>query len=261
MGDAYPRTGGCARRLIDLRREGPGTAVGWLEDDFHHFGVTIEHNEAGIITDVRGAAPRFPFTTCPAAALSLKGMIGHKLSPRSSDVGAMVSMRHNCTHMFDLAGLVMALAATGTDHRRYEVTTTDRDIVQWEAGLRRLLGPGVAKLWQDSELVLEWQIDRREITGPAEWAGQSLTEGFRERTEALPPAQAEQATVLRRAILISSGRTLDPDLYPRATDRGQSGVCHTFREENRVNALRMFGSTRNYEDSSSGMLSHLTEIP
>ena len=50
MGDAYPRIGGRLRRRIDLRREGDGAAVGWLEDDFHHFGVTIEHRD-GVMTD------------------------------------------------------------------------------------------------------------------------------------------------------------------------------------------------------------------
>ena len=122
--------------------------------------------------------------------------------------------------MFDMAGLVMAHAALGRDHRRYEATTSDREIVAWEAGHRRLLGSGTARLEMDGDLVLEWQIDRREITGPGDWAGQSLTEGFRERTEAMPIEQAEHATVLRRAVMIASGRTLDPDLYPTARERG-----------------------------------------
>lgn len=255
MGDSYPRAGGCARRLIDLRREGKNCAVGWLEDDFHHFGVTIEHDDSGIITDVRGAAPRYPFSTCPAAALALKGMIGHRLSQRSSDIGGMLSMRQNCTHLFDLAGLVMALAASDRHHRRYEATITDREIIAWEPGLRRILGPGLAILRMDDVKILEWQINRRSITAPDFWAGQSLTAGFRERTEALPIDQAEYATILRRAILISGGRTLDPDLYPRATDRGQAGVCHTFLEENRIHAVRMPGTTFNYEESSQAMLS------
>jgi hypothetical protein len=260
MGDTYPRIGGCARRLIDLRREDEHTAIGWLEDDFHHFGITL-HHDGGIITDVRAAAPRFPYSTCPAAGLALRGMIGHPLAARSTDVGLMIPMRQQCTHMFDLAGLTMAHAAAGREHRRYEAVITDREIIAWEAGLRRVLGPGVATLRRDGEVVLEWQIERRGITGPADWAGQSLTAGFRERTEAMPVEEAEHAAVLRRAIMISSGRSLDPDLYPTARDRGQSGVCHTFLEENRDQAKRMVGSTLNYERSSEGMLGHLSEKP
>ena len=261
MGDSYPRMGGRARRLIDLRREDAHAVVGWLEDDFHHFGVTVEHDDDGIITDVRAAAPRFPYSTCPAAALALKGMIGHRLAARSSDVGAMIPMRRNCTHMFDLAGLAMAHAASGRARRRYEATISDREIVAWEAGLRRILGAGTATLWRDGDKVLDWRIDGRGITGPGEWAGQSLTQGFRERTEAMSVEDAEYATVLRRAIMISSGRSLDPDLSATARDRGQSGVCHTFLEENRDKALRIIGSTLNYEDSSKGMLGRLAERP
>jgi hypothetical protein len=260
MGDVYPRTGGCARRLIDLRCDDAHHAVAWLEDDFHHFGVTVQH-DGGVITDVRAAAPRFPYSTCPAAGLALKGMIGRRLSVRATDVGMMIPMRQQCTHLFDLAGLAMAQAAGGRARRRYEATITDREIVAWEPGLRRLLGPGVATLRLNQEVVLEWRIDGRAISGPADWAGQRLTEGFRERTEAMPVEPAEHAAVLRRAILISSGRSMDPDLHSSARARGQSGVCHTFLEENRDKAQRMVGSTLNYQASSDGMLSRLAERP
>jgi hypothetical protein len=260
MGDSYPRTGGYERRLIDLRREDPHSAVGWLEDDFHHFGVTIEYDEAGIITGVRASAPRFPYTTCPGAALALRGMIGHALSPRASDVGRMIPMRHNCTHMFDLAGLTMALAASGRTHKRYQATVTDRPIVGWE-GMRRVLGPGSATLWLDDKIVLEWQIDQRIITGPTDWRGQSLNEGFRQTTEAMSIEEAECANVLRRVVMIASGRSMDPDLHPLARDRGQGAVCHTFLEENRDHAVRVKGSTLNYETSAEGMLAQLPEKP
>ena len=260
MGDAYPRIGGRLRRRIDLRREADGAVVGWLEDDFHHFGITIEHRD-GIMTDVRVAAPRSPFTTCPAAALGLKGMIGHPLASRSTEIGRMVPMRQQCTHMFDLAGLVMAHAAAGREHRLYEALVEDREITAWEQGHRRLLGSGTATLLRDGEPVLYWEIDKRMLTGPADWAGQPLVEGFRERTEAMDIEAAEDATVLRRAVMVAAGRTLDPDLYPTARDRGQSGVCYTFLEENRDRGLRNFGSTLNYEDSGEGMLSHLAERP
>lgn len=260
MGDTYPRTGGCLRRRIDLRRDPDGAGVGWLEDDFHHFGVTIEQAD-GIITEARAAAARAPFSTCPSAGLGLKGMIGHRLAARSTEVGRMIPMRQQCTHMFDLAGLVMAHLVSGRAHRRYEAIVEDRDIVAWQEGHRRLLGAGKAWLLRDGEQVLYWEIDQRGITGPGEWAGQSMIEGFRERTESMAVEAAEDATVLRRAVMVSAGRTLDPDLYPTARDRGQSGVCYTFQEERRDIGMRNFGNTLNYERSGDGMLSHLAERP
>jgi hypothetical protein len=260
MSDDFPRRDGCLRRLIDLRREDAHTAIGWLEDDFHHFGVTIVHDDGGLITDVSASAPRFPYTTCPGAAIALKGMIGHKLSSRATDIGTMISMRENCTHMFDLGGLTMALAASTTVHRRYEAIVSDREIVAWEGG-RRILGVGTAMLRLDQELVLSWVIDRRIILGPDEWAGQSLGEGFRQRTETMPLAAAEHATILRRAIMVAVGRSSDPDRHPTAAGRGKAAVCHTFLERNRDVAERVTGSTRNFAASDRGMLGKVRDKP
>lgn len=260
MGDTYPRTEGCFRRLIDLRREPDGAVVGWLEDDFHHFGLTLEHNGERV-TGVKVASVRVPFTTCPAAAINLLGIIGNFLSERSTDVGAMIPMREQCTHMFDLAGLAMAHAATGRSNRRYEAIIPDRDIIAWESGRRRLLGQGQAWLLRDGEEVLRWAINERTITGPDNWAGQSMVESFRAKTEALPLEKAEAATVLRRAVMVAGGRTLDPDLIATARERGPDGACYTFLERNRDAGLRVFGSTMNYEKGSAGMLCHLAERP
>ncbi|MBB5707465.1 DUF2889 domain-containing protein [Sphingopyxis panaciterrulae] len=260
MGDDFPRTGGRFRRLIDLRTERDGAVVGWLEDDFHHFGVTLEH-DGECVTDIRAASPRVPFSTCPLAGEHLKGMIGKPLSARSTDVGAMIEMRDQCTHMFDLAGLAMAQASVRRRHRRYEAIVEDREIVAWEAGMRRLLGPGTARLFRDGEEVLMWEVDRRDITGPKGWAGQSMIKGFRTHTEAMEVDEAEAATVLRRAVMVASGRTLDPDTVRTAAERGQSGVCFTFQEKRRAEAHNMRGAARNYEDDSAGMLSHIGERP
>ncbi|KCZ94268.1 DUF2889 domain-containing protein [Hyphomonas johnsonii] len=260
MSDVYPRTGGCFRRKIDLRTEADGAVVGWLEDDFHHVGLTLEH-DGGRISAIRVISERLPFSSCPFAAANLQALVGQRMSTRCTDIGALVQMRQQCTHMFDLAGLAMAHCARNIGHRHYEAVIPDRDIVAWEAGKRRLLGPGKAWLLCNGEEVLHWQLDRRQITGPENWAGQPLVEGFRARTETMSLDEAEAASVLRRAIMVSSGRTLDPDLFTRASERGQSGVCYTFLKENRDAALRMFGSTLNYETTGETMLSRLSERP
>lgn len=234
--------------------------VAWLEDDFHHIGLTLEHDGQNI-TAIRVASERLPFTTCPAAAANLQKLVGQHLSPRCTDIGAMVNMREQCTHMYDLAGLAMAQAAAGRDHRQYEAIIGDREIIAWEAGKRRLLGPGEAYLLRDNKEVLRWQIDKRAIAGPAEWAGQSLTKGFRPRTENMPIEQAESATVLRRAIMVAGGRSFDPDTVVTAAERWQTGACYTFLEENRESGLRNFGNARNYEDSGDAMLAKRHESP
>ena len=90
------------------------------------------------------------------------------LLKRSSDIGEIIDMRLQCTHVFDLAGLVLSHAAAGREHRRDDAVVTDRTILAWEEHDRRLLGKGHAELFQDGALVMAWDIDKRVITGPDE---------------------------------------------------------------------------------------------
>src|SRR5690554_4658629 len=110
---------GRMRRLIDLRCDDAHTAVGWLEDDFHHFGVTIKH-DGNRVTGARMTAERYPWETCPGAAHPLKAIVGKPLISRASDIGRLLEMRQQCTHVFDLTGLVLAQAKKGHHQRRYE---------------------------------------------------------------------------------------------------------------------------------------------
>jgi len=66
---------GCFRRLIDLKAWDERTVVGWLEDDHHHFGITLIHDRA-VVTDVRTAALRHPWVTCPSAGEPLRVLVG-----------------------------------------------------------------------------------------------------------------------------------------------------------------------------------------
>src|SRR5207245_277647 len=95
-----------------------------LEDDFHHFRVTVAHDGARV-TGVRGVGVRFPWSTCPLAADRLAPLVGMPLSVRSTAVGDVVSARDNCTHMFDLAGLAVAHAARVGARRQYDVVVAD----------------------------------------------------------------------------------------------------------------------------------------
>lgn len=257
--DVFPRTGGRSWRKIDLRNADDHTAVGWLEDDFHHFGVTVVH-DGSVIQDVRVASPRFPWETCPAAGNGLRDLIGKPLVARATDIGQMLDMRLHCTHMFDLAGLVIAQAHRGTRHRRYEACVTDRPVILGKTVGETVFGPGRATLLRDGVEVLAWDIDGETITGPADIAGHGLERGFRAWTEAMSEDKAECATVLRRAIRIALGRTFNYDLIERADDMGLPALCHTFQPEFRKLARHMHGSVVNYE-SGQGMLSEVDKIP
>jgi hypothetical protein len=251
---------GRARRMIDLKRWDANTVVGWLEDDFHHFGVTIEH-EANTIRNVSATAVRFPWTSCGFAPESLKALIGKTMSPRCSDIGRLIEMRQQCTHIFDLAGLVMAHATRSVPHRRYQTITEDREILGWQNHKFPNFGPTIITLLQDGETVMEWHNEQGYIVDAASGHQQALGRGFREWTESLGIEQGEYATVLRRALLVSGGRAMVHDKYPSAAAMDQPELCYSFQASRRENALRVNGATKDYADSPEDMLACVDTKP
>ena len=245
------RNAGRLRRLIELHADAD-VVIGWLEDDFHHFGVTLRHGN-GRIVDVSAVAIRAPWTTCAGASIPLQALVGQPLIGRASDIGRLIDMRLQCTHIFDLAGLAIAHAWHGRGVRRYEAIVPDRAAAQENENPRKT-AVVEAMLTCDGALVQAWRIDEDHIVGPANLAGRPLDRGFRAWTEALPVDEAEYAFVLRRAIFVSGGRGVDLDALGKADETGLPFVCHSLQPAQRLHALRNRGNTRDYAASSEGML-------
>lgn len=254
-----PQTG-CARRVIDLRRPDSRTVIGWMEDDFHHFGVTIKH-EQGKVQNIHMAAPRHPWTTCPGAATPLQDLIGKPLIARASDVGQLLDMRQQCTHVFDLTGLALAHAYHQRPRVRYQVITADRTLEPTTDYLNPLLGKTRSVLLKNDEMVMYFDIDNDRIIGPPEIANTGLNKGFRQWTETLDIESAEYAFILRRAILVAGGRLVDHDQFEDAAAMNLPALCHTYQPGTRDLAKRCLNSTRNYEQSPERMLLNVEEIP
>lgn len=254
---------GCYRRKIYLCNENETTAVGWLEDDFHHFGITIRH-DGRVVTEVRASAPRVPWTTCPGALQEIQELMGKPLVARASDIGRLVEMRKQCTHLFDLCGLVLAHAVrSNTPWKRYEVEMPDRPVTRWDAsGLLALaFGPGRADLRLNGEHVMYWELDGECIAGPSRYAGQSLQEGFRSWTEAMPLDEAEYATILRRAVMVGSGRLVSMDGIDSTKQMSRGGVCFTFQPEHREQARFIHASRLDFTDRKELMLAEVNSVP
>lgn len=246
------------RRAIALRRHGADVCFGWIEDDFHHFGVRIDHRD-NIITHVRAQTKRAPWSSCSGAALPLRMLEGQPLQERASDIGTLIDMRLQCTHLFDLAGLVMALAWRGDASRDYRVEVPNRP-VSYDRGLASSHGATRVRLWRDGLPAMAWDIDESEIVGPAPYAGHSLNQGFRAWTESMPVNEAEQAFVLRRAIMVATGRGIDLDRVENAAQAPLPPVCHTFRG-NLETALRRKASTRDFGTDPDALLSEPDIVP
>ena len=236
---------GIYRRRITVRRTGSTTVVGELEDDFHHFGVQIDHDESEI-TAIVADAERHPWDICAEANRPIQTVIGTTLRDHPSVLGEH-DARANCTHLFDLTGLVVAHAARSTTERRFEAEVTDPD----EHGDR------TARLWVDGDLMIEWAMRQRDIVGPDRWAGAPLWNGFMgwALTE-LDDATAEAAIVLRRAVDISRGRMQDLDDYRSNAELAgfMTGICHAFTPENNERGVRLVGSARDFTDQPELLL-------
>lgn len=251
---------GRARRMIDLKRRDANTVVGWLEDDFHHFGVTLVH-DGDVITEVSSTAVRYPWTSCGLAPNALQPLVGKTLSPRCSDIGGLLAMREQCTHIFDLAGLVMAHAVRGISHRHYQTITENREILGWKNHKNPIFGPTTIHLEQDGKIVMQWRSEKADIIDNDTGHRQSLGRGFREWTESLDLEHGEYATILRRALLVSGGRSMVHDNYPSAAAMEQPELCYSFQASRRDSALRMHDTTKDYADSPEAMLACLDTKP
>lgn len=224
------------RRRIELVTVSPEVVQGELEDDFHHFRVSIAHDGAKV-TALEGSAVRHPWSTCPDALIPLQSLVGAAVTADATGHSTHGDARTSCTHWFDLTGLAIALAGSGRAHRRYDMTVPDR----------AERGRTTAHLSRDGAALLDWEVDAQTILGPAPYTGQSMGRGFLAwANETFDPETAEAVIALRRACRISLGRLMDLDDYDTADEvgHGMENTCHTFSTAVMTTAVRMKGSTR-----------------
>ena len=223
---------------------------GGLEDDFHHFEVTLRH-DGGHVTQVEMEAFRWPWVTCPDAGDRLHALEGMALSDRCTAVAEITDPRHTCTHQFDLAGLCVAHAVRDAESRQYDVE------LPWSA-----TGVVMPRLWRDGELVHEWKIAPveggwRELVSPEPFTAAPWKGGFiRWADQTLEPEDAEAAIVLRRACDIGMGRGMDLEGLDSAQELAgiMTGVCYTMQPEIMPVAFRQRGTIRDFAEHSDALL-------
>ena len=240
-GDVY-------RRRIDVAILDTTTTECSLQDDFHHFIVRVSHDRE-TVTGTEVDAHRWPWATCPSAAVALQSLIGMKLAPRFTAASRYADASHNCTHQFDAAAFaithtVAALQGQRAVHRYYDI----------EVGAILAIGIdgiGRNRLWVDGQPDLDWKVHARHgIVAPtppfdsAPWKG-----GFmRWADTTLDPEAAERAITLRRACDIGRGRGMDLDAVPQAGELLgiMSGVCYTMQPDIAVGSARNIGNIRDF---------------
>jgi len=230
------------RRRIRIVTVARGCVVSALEDDFHHFVVTLEHDEA-VVTACRAEAHRWPWSTCPDAGAVLAELVGMPLAPRFTAVASVTDPRRNCTHQLDAATLAITHATSGRSRRQYdaEIPVPDAE------------GRACHRLWVDGTLDLAWTlragdgpVDLRAPFSAAPWKG-----GFMRWADAtLEPDAAERAIVLRRASDIGMGRNMQSVLDGYTTAEAlapiMAGVCFTMQPSEMPIALRKRGDALDF---------------
>jgi hypothetical protein len=218
-----------------------------LEDDFHHFGVTVTHDTERV-TAVEARSVRWPWSTCPDAGARLAELVGMALSPRCTAVAAVADPHWHCTHQFDLAGLAVAHATRSERTRQYDVEVPPVDAT----GSRR------PRLWRDGDLVHEWTLSfGAGLVAPAPFTDAPWRGGFIKWADAsFAPDGAEAAIVLRRACDIAMGRGMDLEGHARADELAgvMTGVCYTMQPEIMGAAERNVGSIRDFADAPDDLL-------
>lgn len=235
--DSFPAAsdGSGLNRVIRLRA-GADEVRAAIEDDFHHFRVSIRH-DGHRVTGVEADALRQPFSLCGAAGSRLEALVGEHLVHDTT-----LFFRHHdallqCTHQFDLATLAIAMAARGTGVRKYHAFVEDHG----DAGAARR-----ATLRRDDVEILSWRFLDGVIEAPGRYSGRALGRGFTAWAgTSLGADQAEAALVLRRAVFISNGRgrTEELDRAPHAAPRGG---CWVQQPERAPLALRQKGTSLDF---------------
>ena len=240
------------RRRIRLVKVSPTRVWGGLEDDFHHFEVSIDHDGTHV-TGLQMDAVRWPWTTCPDAGRPLQALVGMELSDRCTAVADVIDPRLNCTHQFDLAGLCVTHAVRDAPTRQYDVELPAPH--EWTV---------TPRLWIDGGLTLEWTLGvgktrTRELVSPPPFTEAPWRGGFMKWADAtFPPEEAEAAIVLRRSCDIGMGRGMDLEAIPVALDLGDimTGVCYSMQPDVMPVAFRNMGSIRDFGRHPDALLEH-----
>ena len=219
------------RRLLLQASAGVCTAA--VEDDFHHFVVTLAH-DGQRVTAVEVAAPRTPWTLCPQAAERRHQFVGLPLQPRIPLSLPGIDSKQQCTHQHDLMVLALSHALRG-GRRDYLTHVTDPQDRQQHS-----------RLWRDGELVLDWRLHRTLIESADVFHGRDLRSVMDWASQALDDDSLEALVVLRRSVMVSGGRAVDLDRFDHASQimGRMAGGCFVFQPERAEQALRIKGSIR-----------------
>lgn len=200
----------------------PGeTAVtAWVEDDYHHMGVTLHHDGTTIVR-VEAEMLRAPWSTCPGAVAQLAATF---TGVALDGVAARGEKTINCTHLHDMA-VIAADHACDAMPTRYAIEVGDA-----------VDGVRIAAIARDGVPVLRLVEQAGTIVEPPAASGGTLFQ-LGAWIASLEPAEREAARLLRWAAIIAQGRAISMERQSDATR--MPATCFTFQEVRKQRAVRV----------------------
>jgi hypothetical protein len=253
---SIPRDGSEAfHRRHELRAIDERTVLAAIEDDMHHFELTLRH-DGHVVTAVEGRAVRWPWAPCVEGARVIDALVGLPLSPSSSAVGTWTDASGQCTHQFDLAGLAVAHAARhaagGAASRSYLAVVPD-----WHEH------PFDAWILRDGVEVLRFTVGSRALEAPEAFAGVALNQRFIQWCAShLDDDTTEAALLLRRAAWMSPARHIDLEAFAMIADSMvKTGVCYATQPERLEIGRRNRHSLRDFGTHPQDLLADFPAPP
>lgn len=198
----------------------PDSVSAWVEDDYHHMGVTLRH-DGTTIAHAAARIERAPWSTCPGAEAKLAATFAGVALDDAARRGERIA---NCTHLHDMA-LLAAAHARDAAPTRYAIVVTDA-----EAGIRRA---GIAR---DGVAVLALVEHGGRLVEPTAAAGRTLFE-LGDWIADLDAPLREAARLLRWAAIVAHGRAIP---LARQSDASRMpSTCFTFQPERKGDARRV----------------------
>nr|WP_314445705.1 DUF2889 domain-containing protein [uncultured Sphingomonas sp.] len=209
---------------------------GTLSDNNHAMWVRLAHAD-GIVTAITGGFTRWPTTGCPGAVGVLQELVGVPVSATRDQLVANGRARRNCTHLYDVALLALAMANRLPGDRLWDAVVPDA-----------AEGRTVATLSLDGKEVLQWPLDEQVIVPPGDQP-QSLLKGFARWAAARYDGDLlEGATILRMAAFTARARAhiTDNKPFPLRDFPERRGACFAYSDPQVATAVHRQGVVRDF---------------
>ncbi|WP_081492232.1 DUF2889 domain-containing protein [Rhizorhabdus wittichii] len=215
-----------------------GSAVAQVDDDFHSYWLTLDH-DGERVTAIDAGFNRAPTTMCPGSTAGLQALVGVALTASAHELLEQLPRTSNCTHLTDLALWSIAHHSRSSD---WDVEIPDQTGDPVQIVVRR-----------DGEPIHRWMMKDFHVVAPAELTGKPLLAGFRKwARDSFFDDALIAATMLQRGIFVARGRPYVVDRgapMPLSRAVGMAGMCWAYSGDRLAKGFGTIGYVRDFSEA------------